>query len=60
MENTASDPSKNPQAGHPKDDDTAKRVGHLPHGVPPQAVEEEPAGVPDSGRHETENAVTPD
>ena len=54
MENKPKVPDEHPPAPAP---DTGK-VGHTEHGVPPEAAEAEPTGLPNSDRHSTETVPT--
>jgi hypothetical protein len=54
MENDQATPSKNA----PDRKSAPERVGHLKHGVPPDAAREEPMGTPNSDRHKVETNPT--
>ena len=48
---------KNPPA--PEEATETDPNGHSPNGVPPQADQADPKGLPSSDRHETETAAKP-
>ena len=48
--------SKQPPPEGKVADDKAGKVGHTDHGIPPDALEEEPTGLPTSDRHHGEIA----
>ena len=48
-------PKQDPPApADPEPEADAARVGHTEHGIPPEALEEEPTGYPSSDRHHSE------
>ena len=49
--------AKQPEDPTPQSGGSPAGSEHAEHGIPPDATEATPTGLPDSGRHETE--VTP-